>query len=293
MKVLIITGGNSSERKISLISAKAVKEALTANGYKVHSFDLRQGFTKLKSLITKFDLIFPVLHGEEGEGGSLQQFLSKQQKPFVGGSPEGFKTGWYKLSFKKFCKKNNILTSRWKRVKVLSDIANFGFPCVLKSSVGGSSKEVIIIRDKQILNSQSVQRLLLAHQDLFVEEFLPGIEVTVGILHNQALPVLEIIPPADGWFDYTNKYSGQTQEIPFAPSVDQDMQERVQQIATYIHSNLQLGSFSRIDFIISQNQPFVLEVNTIPGLTHESLLPNAAKAAGYSYSDLIIKLVTG
>lgn len=289
MKVLIITGGTSSERKISLISAKAVRGALEKNRYKVKLFDFKRGYPSLKKIIPDYDVIFPVLHGEEGEGGELQKFLSRQNKPFIGGDWKGFKKGWYKVSFKKFCDQMKIPTANWQRVTTYNDITNFGFPSVLKSSSGGSSREVIILKSKKDLNK--VNKLLKFKTPIFVEKFLEGVEVTVGIVGDQALPVVEIIPPKGGWFDYKNKYSGATREIPNAPSLDLKIQHLVQKIALKIHSLLNLGHYCRIDFIVCDGTPYVLEVNTIPGLTEQSLLPKAAAAAGMNFPKFIEKLI--
>lgn len=295
MKILVVTGGISSERKISLISAKAVKKALEENNHRVKLYDLKKGYTSLKKISQKFDVIFPVLHGEEGEGGKLHKFLSTLGKPFIGGDWKSFQKGWYKISFKNFCDQNNILTPEWKQLSLTrhsESILDFGFPSVLKASSGGSSREVVILKSKQDLKKNEYKKLLNSNLDLLVERFIPGVEVTVGIIGDQALPVLEIIPPAGGWFDYKNKYSGTTKEIPFAPSVKKEIQTRLQQIALKIHRLLNLGHYCRVDFIVSADgKPYVLEINTIPGLTPESLLPKAAEAAGISFPEFVEKLI--
>lgn len=291
MKILVVTGGTTSERRISLMSAKQVKKGLEESDHQVKLFDLKKGAEKLKELIKNFDVVFPVLHGEEGEGGDLQKLLSLSGKPFVGGNPKGFKEGWYKLPFKKFCQANNILTSPWKTVKTPADISKFGFPSVLKSSSGGSSKEVVILKSATDLKTLLCQKLLKSRLPLFVEKYLPGIEVTVGILANKALPVVEIIPPAGKWFDYQNKYSGATQEIPHAPSLNEEMKKLIQKVALQIHQKLNLGPYSRIDFIISDQEAYVLEINTIPGLTSQSLFPKAAAAAGLTFPKLLDKMI--
>lgn len=291
MKVLVITGGTSSERKISLISAHNVKKGLEEAGYKVKLFDLKKGYTELKKHIQDFDVIFPVIHGEEGEGGKLQAFLEKLKKPFVGGDPNGFKMGWFKIPFKNWCDKNKILTSFWNIVTNKEDVLKFGFPCVLKASSGGSSREVEILKQKKDLKNYSTKKLLKSNLDLFVERFLPGIEVTVGILGNRALPVVEIIPPKGSWFDYQNKYSGATPEIVNAPSVKPNLRKKIQAIAVKIHRSFNLGPYSRIDFIVSDNKPYVLEINTIPGLTSQSLLPKAAAAMGISFPILLERTI--
>lgn len=291
MKILIITGGLSSERKISLISAKEVKKALQKNRHQVKLFDLKLGLEALKQMLKNFDVVFPVLHGEEGEGGSLQEFLLKQKIPYVGGNSKGFKKGWYKIPFKKFCDQNKIKTAPWKEIKIGDRVEKFGFPAVLKSSNGGSSLEVVILKSAGDLKNSTCQKLLKSELPLFIEKYLPGVEVTVGILGNQVLSVIEIVPPKGKWFDYKNKYQGTTKEIPDAPSLNQKTRQKVQEIALKIHKKLNLGSYSRIDFIVAKNIPYVLEVNTIPGLTSKSLFPKSAKAAGFSFEELVEKLV--
>lgn len=291
MKVLIITGGTTSERKISFMSAKQVKKGLEEVGYKVKLFDLKKGYSQLKKIVKDFNVIFPVIHGEEGEGGSLQKFLSDLGIPFVGGDWKGYKKGWYKIPFKKFCEQNSIPTAPWKQVKNKDNIFKFGFPSVLKSSTGGSSKEVVILKSFRDLNSYIFRKLLKSNFALFVEKYLPGVEITVAVLQNQALPVVEIIPPKGGWFDYKNKYSDKTKEIPHAPSVTKAIQKRAQKYALKIHKTFNLGQLSRIDFIVSGGKPYVLEVNTIPGLTAASLVPKAAQAIGISFPKLLERIV--
>jgi len=292
VNILIITGGNSSERKVSLGSAKNVKEALQKKGYKVKLFDLRQGFDFLNNIVSEFEILFPVLHGEDGEGGRLHKYLTKFEKPIVGTrNYKALRKAWYKIQFKQFCENNGILTSPWKKVRLKKEILEFGFPSVLKSSSGGSSREVVILKDKKDLNSYAARKLLNSGLELFVEKYLPGVEVTAGILEGKALSLIEIVPPKGSWFDYKNKYSGVTQEIPHAPSLTEKLRKEVGAIAEKIHNTLDLGSYSRIDFMVSDNLPYAIEVNTIPGLTSESLLPKAARATGISFGDFLQILV--
>lgn len=307
MKVLIITGGTSSERLISQMSAKQVKKGLEEMGHQIKLFDLKKGYPALKKISKDFDVIFPVIHGEEGEGGDLQKFLQSLGKPFVGGDWKGYKTGWYKIPFKIWCDKNEsrsssnkILTSPWKEIKNFEDVRNFDLPAVLKSSNGGSSREVVILKIEKDYQNPLLKKLLKSNDEhsssatqskLLIEKFLPGVEITVAILNDKALPVLEIVPPEGGWFDYKNKYWGKVKEIPFAPSVPSSVQKKAQEIALKIHKNLNLGQFSRADFIVSEGKAYVLEVNTIPGLTATSLFPKAAQAAGISFPKLLDKII--
>lgn len=218
--------------------------------------------------------------------------MLKQEIPFVGAHWQALKQGWFKIPFKKFCDQNNIPSSPWKRVKNHADVVKFGFPSVLKSSNGGSSREVVILKSEKDTHLTHYKKLIESDDELFVERFLPGVETTVGILDGKALPLLEIRPPEGKWFDYRNKYDGSSQEIPFAPSLDPKLQRRIQKQAEDIHKQLNLGHYSRIDFIVHEDIPHALEVNTIPGLTPGSLMPKAAKAAGLEFHHFIDKLLT-
>jgi D-alanine-D-alanine ligase len=297
MKILIITGGNSSERKISLTSARMVTGALRENGHSVTVFDFKNGYIVLKKLLAKvnFDIVFPVMHGKEGEDGILYHFLRSIKIPFVGSDPRGAKIAFDKILFKKYCDKNHIPTADWRVVKNMNDIARFGFPCVLKAANGGSSHEVALLHSSKDVRSPMVKKIFKLHDSFFVEKLINGVEITIGVLLGKALPVMEIIPPKDAWFDYKNKYSGKSKEIPFAPSISRSMQRRVQKIALQIHRALKLGSYSRTDVIVKGSIPFVLEINTPGGvgLTPESLLPKAAKAVGISFKRLVEEMLKG
>jgi D-alanine-D-alanine ligase len=297
MNILIITGGNSSERKISLTSARMVTKALRENGHTVAMFDFKKGYPGLQTLLTKFDfdIAFPVMHGKEGEDGDLYHFLRSAKVPFVGSDPKGAKIAFDKILFKRYCDKNRIPTADWWVVKNTNDIVRFGFPCVLKAANGGSSHEVALLHSNKDVTSPMVKKILKLPDSFFVEKLVNGVEITIGVLLGKALPVVEIIPPKDAWFDYKNKYSGKSKEIPFAPSVSRDMQRKVQKIALRIHRDLKLGSYSRTDVIVKDGIPYILEINTPGGvgLTPESLLPKAAKAAGISFEQLVEKMLKG
>ena len=292
MKILLITGGDSSERAVSLRSARNVKQELIKNGHKVKIYDLRNGYKPIIELSKKYDVLFPVLHGEEGEGGKLHKFLSKINKPIVGTrNYKGLQNAWYKIPFKLYCDQNNIPTSTWKVVKNKQDILVFGLPCVLKTTNGGSTIEVIILKKKSDLNTADAEKLLKSSNDLFVEKYIEGPEITVGVLNSKAYPVLEIIPPEGSWFNYENKYSPETKEIPFAPSVPEDLQKSAQEIALKIHQDFDLGTYSRTDFMTTKDDLYVLEINTIPGLTAESLMPKIVKSGGLSFGQFLEILI--
>ncbi len=292
MKVLLITGGDSSERAVSLRSARNVKSALEENGHEVLLYDLRDGYEPIIKLANKYDVLFPVLHGEEGEGGKLHEFLSKINKPIVGTrNYKGLREAWYKIPFKQYCDRNGIPTSPWKIVKNKQECLRFGLPSVLKNTNGGSAQDVIILKSQKDIGSKRAINLLNSGDPLFVEKYLDGVEVTVGILNDSALSIIEIVPPKNSWFSYGNRYNNKSQEIPFAPSVNEKLQEELKEITLKVHRDIDLGSFSRMDFIVFKNKPYILEVNTIPGLTATSLFPKQAKAAGMSFIEFLEILI--
>lgn len=293
MKVLIVTGGRSSERKISLISAGAVKKALENQGYQTKIFDIKNGYKVLKKAQKDFAVIFPVLHGKEGEDGKLYKFLKLLNKPYIGSHYKGAKIAFNKISHKKYCDQNKIPTAKWKIITTTQDIIKFGFPCVLKAPEGGSSREVTILDSVKDLGKSLTQKILNLSDKLYVEKKLEGIEVTAGILNNFALPLVEIIPPKDQWFDYKNKYSGETKEIVGAPSLTEEIKKYIQGLALKIHIDLNLGHYSRSDFIVAAGIPYILETNTPNGvgLTPNSLFPKAAEAIGLNFEQLVKHLV--
>lgn len=293
MKVLIITGGSSSEREISLMSAKNVKEGLEEKGHQVKLFDFKKGKDKLKKLVKNFDVVFPVIHGKEGEDGTLYALLKKIGIPFVGCEPRSSEIAFDKILFNKFCSKKGISQSRWRIVKNIGDIKKFGFPSVLKAARGGSSKEVIILLSEKDLKKTLVKKILNLDDKFLVDRYIKGIEITVAVLDGKALPVIEIIPPNKGWFDYKNKYSGETKEIVGAPSLNEKTKRKAQEIALKIHRALKLIPYSRTDMIVLNGNPLVLEVNPQNGvgMTTESLLPKAAQKIGISFPVLLDKIV--
>lgn len=292
MKVLLITGGDSSEREVSLNSAKNVEKALLENDHNVKLYDLKNGYEPIKQLSKEFDVLFPVLHGEEGEGGKLHEFLLELNKPIVGTrNYKGLKEAWHKIPFKQYCDENGIQTAPWKEVKNEADVLDFGFPSVLKASNGGSSREVVILKSQEDTKNEDFKKLIISNSLLFVEKYFEGTEVTVGILNNKILPFIEIVPPPGEFFSYENKYTPRTKEIPFAPSVDKKIQDRISAITLKIHNDFNLGSYSRTDFIVVENNFYALEVNTIPGLTEGSLMPKQAKTSGMSFNEFIEALV--
>jgi D-alanine-D-alanine ligase len=290
MRILIVTGGDNDEREISFLSANNVKKSLLKNCHHADLFDYSLGLEKLSEIVSDYELIFPVLHGIEGEGGDLQKFLEDKKIRFVGSSSKACKNGWDKIAFKKFCDKNNILTADWQIINNEKEIS-LPLPYVIKTPNEGSSVNIYLVKNDDDLKKINFKKLFKTNKELLVEKFIPGIEVTVGIFKNDVLPPIEIVPPDGEMFDYKNKYNGKTQEIPNAPSLNELQKKRVGEIAHKIHFDLECKDFSRTDFIVNGENIYALEINTIPGLTQESLFPKAAKSAGMNFDELICELI--
>lgn len=290
MKILIVTGGDNAERKISFLSADNVKNSLVKQNHSVELFDYSLGLIELANIINNFDLVFPILHGKEGEGGDLQKFLEEKNIRYVGPSSVACKNGWDKIAFKKFCDTNNIHTAKWQTAKNIEEI-NISLPYVIKTPDNGSSVDIYIVKNISDLNKINFEKLFSTYKEILIEKFVEGIEVTVGVLKDIVLPPIEIIPPTGEAFDYQNKYNGKTQEIPNAPSLNDQQKRDLEEITKKIHFGLACKDISRSDFIINNDGIFALEINMIPGLTSESLYPKAAKSIGLDFDQMIAKLI--
>ncbi|MFH1826824.1 MAG: D-alanine--D-alanine ligase [bacterium] len=293
MKILIITGGSFDEREISLLSSKNVVQALKKKHHKIEVIDFNKGYIEILKKAKCNDVIFPVLHGPEGEGGRLQKILEKNKIKFVGSGSKACELGWNKIKFKTFCKNLNIKTPDWFILSDsnVKDFKTMKIPFVIKPIDNGSSVDVFVCKSKQDLQKIDIKKLLTKYEKMMIEDYIEGVEITVGIFNKQALPIVEIVPPNKEWFNYENKYSGKTKELPNAPSLTQHQQQKIKNLTLKIHRAIECRHFSRTDYIVNKNGVFVLEINTIPGLTKESLLPKAAEAAGITFKDLANRLV--
>ena len=292
MKVLVLLGGESDEREVSLRSGKAVAKALQANGHDVSEYDPAGGYEGLTQFVDRVGCVFPILHGKGGEDGTIQAELEKLNFKYLGSDSTASKLCFDKDEFKKILNKLSILTPKWEIVDKnsikKSELANH--PYVLKPIDGGSTIDTYIVRDPTTTSYD--KQVFERHERMLLEELILGDEITVPILGNSALPVIEIIPPEGKEFDYENKYNGASQELCPPRNIAQDQQEEAQRLAEKIHKAVDAKHLSRTDIMITpEGKQLVLELNTIPGLTAQSLFPKAAKAAGMTFESLVQKLV--
>lgn len=292
MKIIVLEGGESAERDVSLRSGKAVYDALLLAGYETELLELTTNLLP-NSIIQYYDVAFPVLHGKYGEDGTLQQELDRLDIRYVGSGQEASRLCFNKDSYKKFLQTYDIVTPTGQIVNydsfIESDLSKK--PYILKPNDGGSSIDMLVARDPDLVTNDQLNHVFSVNPQMLYEELVEGVEITVAVVGNRALQVIEIIPPQGKEFDYENKYNGETQELCPAVNVSPDIQNQAQSLALKIHNLTKCRHYSRTDMIIRDNEIFVLETNTLPGMTEQSLVPKAAAAAGLAMPELVSELV--
>jgi D-alanine-D-alanine ligase len=293
MNVLVLGGGNSPERDVSLRSAKSVANAAREAGLDVIEKDPVGGLGFLDSL-PRSTIVLPILHGQGGEDGSLQKELEERGLPFLGSNSDSSARCFDKWTTLKALKTANLpiaeralVTNNTYRQNSLSKK-----PHVLKVRRGGSSIGTLIVRDFVALKHEEIDKLFELDSEAVLEELIEGTEVTIPVLDQTALPVIEIRPPEGLEFDYENKYNGLTAEICPPESVPPKLQEKSQRMSEQVHELMNCRHLSRVDIMIDKSgNLFVLEVNTMPGLTDQSLYPKSAAVAGLSMPELVKRFV--
>lgn len=292
MNILVLHGGISNEREVSLRSGVAVAEALVAAGHTVTLHDQTTN-TIAQTTLMNHDVVFPVLHGLYGEDGTLQAQLESFDCRFVGTTSTASSLCFDKHNFRELLQQNSIQIAHGLVVayEAFQKSALITQPYVLKPVLGGSSLDTFIVQDPT-KQPEGIRDAFAKYTTLLLEELISGTEITVGVLGASALPVVEIIPPEGSTFDYENKYNGATQEICPAVSVAPNIQKAAQTLAVNLHKLSGCRDYSRTDMIVkSDGTLIVLETNTSPGMTNQSLFPKAAKAAGLTMSELCDELV--
>jgi D-alanine-D-alanine ligase len=292
MKILVISGGTSPEREVSLRSGKSVQLALESQGHEVMAYDPAGG--SLAAAVAGIDLAFPVLHGVGGEDGTIQQELEETGMPYVGTGVAASRLCFNKAEYKDKLRSAGIPTPSSALVTEADLQQNelIRAPFVLKPFDGGSSIDTFIVRDPAEADFIKMRESFSRHGSMLLEELIEGQEITVGVLGAAGLPVIEIIPPESGEFDYENKYNGASQELCPPQHIAEDTQAKARELAATIHMLCDCADFTRTDMIVRPDGSLmVLETNTIPGLTDQSLFPKAAAAAGYTMPELCEKLV--
>lgn len=291
--VAVLLGGRSAEREVSLMSGTAVLEALKRRNVDAHAFDTgRHGIKELAD--ARYDRVFIALHGRYGEDGTIQGALELMAIPYTGSGVMACALAMDKWRTKLIWNAAGIATPGYEMLTGASDFGavakKLGLPLIVKPAREGST-----IGLSKVTRTQDVEaayRKAAEHDSLVLaEQFVSGPEVTVSVLNDEALPLIRIEAPG-GNYDYHAKYfSDQTRY--FCPSgIDAALERRVQELALRAFRILGCRSWGRVDVMIdASGEPWLLEVNTVPGMTGHSLVPMAAKAAGMSFDDLVLRIL--
>lgn len=295
-KVAVVMGGSSAEREISIQTGSGVMRALGSLGYEAQSLDYDGRFIDALREIAP-DVVFNALHGPGGEDGHVQALLEYLGIPYTGSGVEASAIAMDKHITKKLLAAEGLPTAAWDLFDLSGGTlpllpGSLDLPLVIKPRFEGSSQGVNIVKTHEQWTSAMLSAAK-GYSQIMAEEFIDGREYTVGILGEEALPVIEIIPNTDDFYTFDAKYApgGSTHIVP--AKVDEDLAARLQMLALSTHRLLGLRDYSRTDFIVSkEGRPQILEVNTLPGLTQTSLIPDACAALGISYEALVDRLIT-
>lgn len=300
IRLALIAGGVSGEREVSLNGAKGVEKALDPEKYAVVRYDPATDLARIAVDAPDIDVAFILLHGIHGEDGTMQGFLDLLGIPYQGAGVLGSALAMDKNLAKTMYKLHGLPVANWE-MAVRNDIADPGrllatvrLPLVIKPVRQGSSIGMSIVREADRL-SAALELAFTHDREVMVEEFIKGREITVGVIGNDeldALPLVEIIPDEKyEFFDYEAKYMpGATREVCPA-EVSEEIRKKAQKYGMTAHRALQLRGYSRTDMIVSGSDIYILETNTIPGMTPTSLLPQAAAKFGLSFPALLDRLI--
>jgi D-alanine-D-alanine ligase len=294
-RVAVVMGGSSAEREISIQTGAGVMRALQSLGYEAQSLDYDARFVDAVREIAP-DVVFNALHGPGGEDGHVQAVLDFLGIPYTGSGVEASAIAMDKHLTKKLLAAEGLPTAAWDLFDLSGGTlpllpGSLDLPLVIKPRYEGSSHGVAIVHTHEQWTNAMIGAAK-TYSQIMAEEFLDGREYTCAILGEEALPIIEIVPNVDDFYTFDAKYApgGSTHIVP--ARIDEDLAARLQMLALSVHRLLGLRDYSRTDFIVTkEGRPQILEINTLPGLTATSLVPDACASIGISYEALVDRLV--
>lgn len=297
-RVGVLYGGRSAEREVSLMSGQGVHEALRSVGIDAHLFDTGQ-YTLVDLIGAGFDRVFIALHGRYGEDGTLQGALELLNLPYTGSGPLGSSLAMDKIMTKKVWLQHQLPTPAFAVLTADSDLDRvadeIGLPLIIKPPHEGSTLGVTKVG--QLAELRSAYKLAAQYdEEVLAEQFIEGRELTVPLLGKgksaRALPVIEIVAPG-GNYDYEHKYVSNDTQYVCPAQLDASLTDSILRIAEQAYVALSCEGWGRADFMLDANgKPWLLEMNTSPGMTSHSLVPMGAKAAGMSYAELCVAILS-
>lgn len=293
-KIAVVMGGISSEREISLKSGSGVFESLDREKYEPIKVVIDEKTDIITKIPDDVDFAFLALHGKFGEDGCVQSVLETRDIPYSGCGPLSSAMCMDKNISKKICKASGIPTADWITVKSIEEIdydriEEMGYPVFVKPNSGGSSVATFMIKEKAGIED-AVRQGLEVDTEVMIEQYLPGEECTSFILDGEVFPTVSIKSEQE-FFDFEAKYSSDNGAVEEVVYLEESLQNKLNEYSRMCWDAFNCRAYVRVDFIISNGVPYVLELNTLPGLTATSLIPRSAAARGISYSQLLDKLI--
>ena len=291
-KVTVLMGGISAERDVSLDSGKACAKALSEIGFDVTSLDAKDDFIE-KLIKNKPDKVFNALHGRFGEDGSIQGLLEHLKIPYTHSGILSSAIAMDKLTSKKIFKEAKISSPEYQVIKTVEDFqsSKIGYPCVVKPNNEGSSVGVYIFNEPKKSDEDTIVALLKKYNFLILEKYIPGREIQVAVMGSKALGGIEIVPTRS-FYDYEAKYSANAKTKHIIPvKINEADYKKILDMALQAHNILGCRGVTRSDFRYNEsdkvNKIYILEVNTQPGMTSLSLVPEIANYYGISFNELV------
>lgn len=300
MKIAVLMGGSSQEREISLLSGKAIFEGLKKKGHDVKLYDVEWvGKNTLFPAIEEIkknsvDIVFLALHGGLGENGGIQGILEAAGIAYTGSGITGSAVAMNKDITKSLFIQNGIPTARWltgnSETLDIETIENeIGYPCVVKPVDQGSSVGMFVVKNSETLKF-ALNKAFSISETIMAEKYISGKELSVPILGETALPVIEI-RPSHGIYDYECKYTAGMTEYIVPAEISKALEKEIKIYALKAFKALGLRDIARIDFRLDKNgKPMCLEANTLPGMTETSLVPKSSAKAGMDFPDLVSEI---
>jgi D-alanine-D-alanine ligase len=288
-RIGVLYGGRSTERDISLASGNAVLAALRAAGADAVGIDAGPDLAA-QLVRRKIDFAYIALHGPGGEDGTVQGMLEVMGIPYTGCGVLASALSMDKVATKRMLDAAGLPTPRWHVLEKQDPLPRLRFPVVVKPSTQGSAIGVSIVR-KQAELAPALRTAFRLDRQVLIEEYVAGTEITVGILGETPLPVIEIVPKNE-FYDFQSKYTTGCAQHLIPPRLPRTVIRAVQALGLKVFRAVNGRALARIDMIVDRRRrPWVLEVNTIPGMTETSLLPDAARAAGLDFTGLVLKII--
>ena len=286
MIVSVLMGGSSAEREVSIKTGEAVLNACEELGHKTLSVDFYDDYKSTLKTLKSSDIVFNALHGTTGEDGTIQSWLEENNIIFTGSDSFSSRLCMDKNKSKKIVRENGFLTPDWDMIQNVNELGQIKFPCIVKPNAQGSTFGLSMVQQKHVIHD-AINLAFNYDNEVLIENYIKGREITVGILNGVPLPIVEIIP-SHSLYDYECKYSPGMSKYVCPAEIDKTLENKIKNDSLEIFNSLKCRGYGRLDFILDENGIYYfLELNTLPGMTSTSLLPIAGNKHGLMFKELI------